>query len=198
MEKGVAPCIQFPYRAAGLVDISCLKMRTLFKLPPLFLEAVSCSVLPRTPSRMGSQCLANMQLISSREVAELHKICWSLSERSAVITNGTRRGTFCSLPNNRRHAGSALVTQRHVDDFLSALRPTAQHSGPPLRIETATSPTAEMEILVAELETSSAVTLGARPPRLIQECMQNPSMPILSAAGGGLFFFWYAHVERLI
>lgn len=148
---------------------------------------------------MGSHGLANMQFISTREIREPHWVWRSPAVKSPVVVNSMTSGTYSGPSLNRRCTGGSCVSVRHVEDYSSSsVKPTRRHLRQVWRVEAATSQTAKREREDVDLDTSADVKLGARPPRLVQERVQNQDMPILSGAGGGLFFFWYATVNPLI
>jgi hypothetical protein len=142
---------------------------------------------------MGSHRLSNMHFGLSRELAEPHRVCRSFAVNSPVVMNSMTSGTYSGLSLHRRCVGGSFVTLRHTDDCaLSLVKPKGRHLRQVWRVEAAGSQTAKREREDVDEATSSDVKLGARPPRLSQERVQSQIMPVLSGAGGGLFFFWYA------
>ncbi len=166
-------------------------MKTM-KLPRMFRGALSCSLLARPPSSGGLGFLSGMQVLSNRESMKTQMVYLS----SAVISSGgshsMRSGTLCDPPFNGRSIGPTFVTHRNVQNWLtSVLKSEGRHSRQVWRVEGASCLVAREEVLV-EKDTFSNVRLGARPARLTQKSVKKLIMPILSAAGGGLFFFWCA------
>jgi hypothetical protein len=163
------------------------------KLPRMFRGALSCSLLARPPSSGGLGYLSGMQVLSSRESVKTQMVYLSSAVISSGVSYSMRSGTFCDPPFYGRSIGPTFVTHRNVQNWLSSVvRSEGRHSRQVWRVEGASCLVATREEVLVEMDTTSNVRLGARPARIAQKSVEKLIMPILSAAGGGLFFFWCA------